>query len=111
KTGANIGDISHIVLGGEAVASGAIYSNRTDYYYWSRRGPSCHLAYEVPADEHPTYYYNELFVPTGADKIGSYFMAIGFGQGYFGIQVNADTERRILFSVWSPYSTDDPNEI
>ena len=38
-------------------------------------------------------------------------MANGFGQGYFGIQVNAPNERRVLFSVWSPYKTDNPNEI
>jgi hypothetical protein len=38
-------------------------------------------------------------------------MANGFGQGYFGFQVNSQNERRILFSVWSPYETDDPNEI
>jgi hypothetical protein len=38
-------------------------------------------------------------------------MANGFGQGYFGIQVNSETERRVLFSVWSPYKTDNPNDI
>lgn len=38
-------------------------------------------------------------------------MANGFGQGYFGMQVNSPTERRILFSVWSPYKTDNPDEI
>jgi hypothetical protein len=50
-------------------------------------------------------------VPEGNDVIGSYFMANGFGQGYFGYQVNSETERRILFSVWSPYNTDNPDEI
>jgi hypothetical protein len=29
-------------------------------------------------------------------------MSNGFGEGYFGMQVNAATERRILFSVWDP---------
>jgi hypothetical protein len=38
-------------------------------------------------------------------------MANGFGQGYFGMQVNSTTERRILFSVWSPYKTDNPGTI
>ena len=50
-------------------------------------------------------------VPEGNDVLGSYFMANGFAQGYFGIQVNSPTERRILFSVWSPFHTDDPSEI
>ena len=45
------------------------------------------------------------------DVIGSYFMANGFGEGYFGIQVNSETERRILFSIWSPYKTDNPSDV
>lgn len=43
--------------------------------------------------------------------IGTYFMANGFAEGYFGIQVNSEKERRILFSVWSPFHTDDPKSI
>ena len=43
--------------------------------------------------------------------IGSYYMANGFSGGYFGIQVNSESERRVLFSVWSPYVTDNPKEI
>ncbi|HEV9037663.1 MAG TPA: DUF3472 domain-containing protein, partial [Puia sp.] len=31
--------------------------------------------------------------------------------GYFGMQVNSATERRILFSVWSPFTTDNPSAI
>ena len=27
-------------------------------------------------------------------------MAAGFSRGYFGMQVNSPTERRIIFSVW-----------
>jgi len=38
-------------------------------------------------------------------------MANGFGQGYFGFQVNSKTERTVLFSVWSAYETDDPTQI
>jgi hypothetical protein len=52
-----------------------------------------------------------MTIPEGEDPIGSYFMANGFGEGYFGIQVNSPTERRVLFSVWSPYATDNPNTI
>jgi len=50
-------------------------------------------------------------VPEGEDVVGSYYMANGFGEGYFGIQVNSETERRVLFSVWSPFHTDDPSSI
>lgn len=38
-------------------------------------------------------------------------MAIGFNGGYFGMQVNSASERRILFSVWSPQDTNDPNSV
>ena len=38
-------------------------------------------------------------------------MANGFSEGYFGMQVNSSTERRILFSVWSPFNTDNPKDI
>lgn len=38
-------------------------------------------------------------------------MANGFSQGYFGIQVNSATERRILFSVWSGFDTNIPGEV
>ena len=65
----------------------------------------------MPTDEDVSYYYSELTVPVGEDNIGSYYMANGFGEGYFGIQVNSPTERRVLFSVWSPYETDNPDEI
>lgn len=55
--------------------------------------------------------YNEVTVPEELDEIGNYFMANGFGGGYCGIQVNSEMERRILFSVWSPCSTDNPENI
>jgi hypothetical protein len=43
--------------------------------------------------------------------MNSYFMADGFTGGYFGMQVNSPTERRVLFSIWSPFNTDDPKSI
>lgn len=79
--------------------------------YWGMRGPSVHIKYTLPADEQSEYFYNEITVPEGEDKIGSYFMANGFGEGYCGIQANSETERRFLFSVWSPFTTDDPKSI
>lgn len=81
------------------------------WFYWGRRGPSVHLAYEPPAGKNVEYFYNEVMVPEGQDPIGSYFMANGFGEGYFGMQVNGRDERRILFSVWSPFQTHNPKDI
>jgi len=80
-------------------------------FYWGRRGPSVHLSYPLPRGKTIEWCYSEITVPEGDDPIGSYFMANGFRQGYFGIQVNSATERRVLFSVWSPFQTDNPAEI
>ena len=70
-----------------------------------------HLNYPFADSVRAKWFYNEITVPKGQDVVGSYYMANGFGEGYFGIQVNSTTERRVLFSVWSPYSTDDPKSI
>lgn len=88
-----------------------VKTNEGNMFYWGRRGPSVHLGYEVPRDRPLQYAYSELTIPEGQDPIGSYFMANGFGEGYFGIQVNSATERRVLFSVWSPFQTDNPRDI
>lgn len=88
-----------------------VKDNIDNRFYWGRRGPSVHLGYTMPKGKDIEWFYNEITVPEGEDQIGSYFMSNGFGEGYFGMQVNSGEERRILFSVWSPYVTDDPNDI
>ncbi len=110
RFGAIFGNIHSLLLGGVAAQGEVISVNNTDYYYWGRRGPSVHMNYTLPASD-IEWVYNEVTVPEGSDPIGSYFMANGFSDGYFGMQVNSATERRILFSVWSPYATDDPDAI
>ena len=111
KTGSYFGDISDILISGSATTAEVIYVNNPDFYYWGRRGASTHLNYTMPTAKDILYFYNEVTVPTGNDVIGSYFMANGFSGGYFGMQVNSARERRILFSIWSPFQTDDPNAI
>lgn len=101
--------ITGLSLDGEAMTPAPNYVKED--FYWGRRGPSVHLSYTVPDKKDYNWFYNEVTVPSGYDPQGSYFMANGFGEGYFGIQVNSPTERRVLFSVWSPYQTDDPSTI
>ena len=112
KSGASFGTVSSIVISGTAINSETAFvkDNVDNYFYWGRRGPSVHLKYTIPSSD-ITEFYSEITVPKGNDVIGSYFMANGFAEGYFGIQVNSLTERRILFSVWSPYNTDNPESI
>ena len=88
-----------------------VKDNADQRFYWGRRGPSVHLGYSLPKGEPVEWFYNEITVPQGSDPIGSYYMSNGFGEGYFGIQVNSPQERRVLFSVWSPFSTDNPKAI
>jgi hypothetical protein len=95
----------------DAVVLNYVKDNEGNRFYWGRRGPSVHLGYPLPKGEPIEWFYNEITVPEGSDPIGSYFMSNGFGEGYFGMQVNGEKERRILFSVWSPFSTDNPKEI
>ena len=110
KQGQTFAEIETVLIGGEATA-GQVYFVKDDFY-WGRRGPSVHLGYQVPESAGDVkWFYSEILVPEGEDVLGSYFMANGFGQGYFGIQVNSETERRALFSVWSPFQTDNPQDI
>jgi hypothetical protein len=115
KTGSVFAEIDDMILIGTALKDGAAYvqNNKGNYFYWGHRGPSVHLNYTVPdAIKNTTeWFYNEVTVPVGQDPIGSYFMADGFSGGYFGMQVNSADTRRVLFSVWSPYTTDDPKTI
>ena len=95
KDGGYFGDVAALKVTSAATVN---YANDPTNYYWSRRGPSVHMGYTTPVNTE--YFYNEVTVPTGQDPIGSYFMANGFGQGYFGMQVNSASERWMLFSVW-----------
>lgn len=110
KTGESFACIDALALGNVASQGTLTYVSSPDFFYWGRRGPSVHMSYTLPAGQQE-FFYNEVTVPAGQDVEGSYYMANGFGQGYFGIQVNSATERRVLFSVWSPFTTDDPNAI
>ncbi len=113
RTGKSFGEIQALVVQSEfeGLEIDFVKNNEGNMFYWGRRGPSVHLSYEVPKDKPIRYGYSEITVPVGEDPIGSYYMANGFGEGYFGIQVNSSSERRVLFSVWSPFQTDNPKDI
>jgi len=63
-----------------------------------RNAASVHLFYPLPENANVTAFYCEM---TGVeDPLWTYYMACGWHRGYFGMQVNSPTERRIIFSVW-----------
>ncbi len=113
KDGRVFANIGGLQLAGTAIndQTAFVKNNEGRFFYWGRRGPSVHLNYKVPEGEKIEWFYNEVTVPEGEDVLGSYYMADGFSGGYFGMQVNSPTVRHILFSVWSPYKTDNPEEI
>ncbi len=94
KQGKVFADVKEITLDGPATKD--IQFNPKSW----RRSASVHLNYTPPEGKNVEYFYGEIKVPAGDDKIGTYFMSCGFHRGYFGMQVNSETERRIIFSVW-----------
>lgn len=116
KTGDTFGEITHFRIGGQATEADNHFvteekMNEGDYNcYFYRRGASIHYSYTLPETD-VKYFYNEIIVPEESAVNSTYFMMNGFSEGYMGIQQIADDDRRVLFSVWSPYSTDNPNEI
>ncbi|GAB3932164.1 DUF3472 domain-containing protein [Larkinella terrae] len=113
KSGTTFGQLRELGISGDVIdeKTAFVRNNQGNYFHWGRRGPSVHLKYTTPDNTDSEWFYNEITVPEGNDVLGSYFMATGFAEGYFGMQVNSPTERRILFSVWSPFKTDNPKEI
>ncbi|MGN0860786.1 MAG: DUF3472 domain-containing protein [Candidatus Spyradosoma sp.] len=105
----DFGEISDLILDG--LNGKATFVGRNFSTHWGRRGPSIYSLYAGPEGKHIAYFYNEVLVPEGEDTLYTFYMACGFGQGYFGIQTNSPTERRVLFSVWSPFSTHDPKSV
>lgn len=63
-----------------------------------RNSASVHLSYPIEREEEISAFYCEL---TGIEEpLWTYYMACGWHRGYFGMQINSPTERRIIFSVW-----------
>lgn len=109
ESGNGFGNVSAVIVGGSV--GQVICVEPTFSTHFGRRGPSTHFGYALPKGETIEWFYNEIVVPEEGDMPGSYYMACGFGEGYFGMQNNSPYPRRVLFSVWSPYQTDNAAEI
>jgi hypothetical protein len=86
------GDIESLLLDGPA-AKDAHFNLKP-----RRNAASVHLFYPVDKNIKVAAFYCE--VTALEDPIWTYYMACGWHRGYFGMQVNSPTERRIIFSVW-----------
>jgi len=87
-----IANIESLVLAGPAM-EGAHFNLEE-----RRNAASVHLAYASPATTDAEAFYCE--VTAVEDPVATFYMACGWHRGYFGMQVNSPTERRIIFSVW-----------
>ncbi len=94
KLGSTIADIASIELSGSATLG--IHFNKKS----RRNAASVHLRYPISDSTRLISFYNEITIPENADIVHSYYMSNGFSRGYFGIQVNSENERRVIFSVW-----------
>jgi hypothetical protein len=101
KTGNTFGTLRNLILTSSNDNAFARYAN------WLS-SPSVHLNYLTEGDlkEEFDWLHGEILVPEGHDPLYTFYMSIGFFRGYFGMQVNHEDERRILFSVWD--SSDEP---
>lgn len=86
------GDLEALLLDGPAT-QGAHFNLKE-----RRNAASVHLAYPVGRDTNVQAFYCE--VTAVEEPIWTFYMACGWHRGYFGMQVNSPTERRIIFSVW-----------
>ncbi|RAJ87615.1 uncharacterized protein DUF5077 [Chitinophaga dinghuensis] len=96
KTGKEFLQVSQLKF--VAVSGDSAEVHQTKYL----SSPSVHLRFG-PEDQVKREYdwlYGEITVPEGYDPMYTYYMSLGFYRGYFGIQANRSTERRVLFSVW-----------
>ncbi len=84
--------VATLVLDGPAMADAHFNTNPR------RNAASVHLAYPTPKTWNIDAFYCE--VTATEDPMATYYMACGWHRGYFGMQVNSATERRIIFSVW-----------
>jgi hypothetical protein len=90
--GQPFGDLDALVLDGPALAEAHFNLKER------RNAASVHLNYPVAPGTDLAAFYCE--VTAVEDPTATFYMACGWHRGYFGMQVNSPTERRIIFSVW-----------
>lgn len=89
--GQDAGQLEALVLDGPA-AEGAHFNLKE-----RRNAASVHLSYKASTHAIAAFYCEVTAVE---EPVTTFYMACGWHRGYFGMQVNSPTERRIIFSVW-----------
>lgn len=89
--GRDAGHLEALILEGPAT-EGAHFNLKE-----RRNAASVHLSYKAPTNAIAAFYCEVTAVE---EPVTTFYMACGWHRGYFGMQVNSPTERRIIFSVW-----------
>ena len=92
EKGTPFGELDALLLSGPALEG--VHFNIKE----RRNAASVHLSYPVLKETAIEAFYCE--VTAIEDPTTTFYMACGWHRGYFGMQVNSPTERRIIFSVW-----------
>ncbi len=90
--GKSLGKIKSLTLTGKP-AEGAQFNLKTRL-----NAASVHIGYPTEPSAEIEWFYNEVKAVT--DPVHTFYMACGFRRGYFGMQVNGPSERRVIFSIW-----------
>ena len=91
-SGQSAGEIETLLLDGPALREAHFNLKER------RNAASVHLSYTVGRDTNIQAFYCEATAVE--EPLWTFYMACGWHRGYFGMQVNSPTERRIIFSVW-----------
>jgi hypothetical protein len=91
KNGQDAGQLETLILKGPAI-EGAHFNLKE-----RRNAASVHLSYQAPTNAIAAFYCEVTAVE---EPVTTFYMACGWHRGYFGMQVNSPSERRIIFSVW-----------
>ncbi|MEZ6038735.1 MAG: DUF3472 domain-containing protein [Planctomycetota bacterium] len=94
QDGSPLKGIDALLLGGPAAAGAKTLTVER------RNASSVHLAYDAPKEHRDDIEWFACECEPTTDPLWSYYMATGWHRGYFGMQVNSPTERRLIFSVW-----------
>ena len=86
--------LHHLTLTGPATED--LHTNTAE----RRNAASVHLGYPIPKEHRDDIEWMYIELTPQTDPLWTYYMATGWHRGYFGMQVNSPTERRVIFSVW-----------
>lgn len=78
-----------------------IFVNPNYSEHFGRRGSSVQLFLSDSVIVKADMAYSEMEVADSCDAVGSYYCALDFNSGSFGLQRLSEAERRVVFSVWS----------